>query len=510
MEQNRPIPQRRLSGLTVKRSGGEEARAAIGANDIYRLRDSGRYNATAHVPNAPSRPAAPGAGPGVPPGQRRGPSRPASSRAAAPPRLLRGARRRAARSRGPLRRRPPRREPPHLDAAAHRAPPSRRLALGQGRTPSSWPASSAPGATTWPSRSSRSSSPRRRPAAWSSWRRPASPPPSPSRRSRRTPPPGRLDEALPPYNAYSIDGDVTGDLVFVNYGVPADYEELARRGVDVRGKIVLARYGGSWRGIKPKLAAEHGAIGCIIYSDPREDGYTQGDPYPKGGWRPESGAQRGSVADMPTFPGDPLTPFVGATRDAKRLERAKAPTLTKIPVLPISWADALPLLQALGGPMAPPDWRGALPTPYHLGPGPARVRLQLAFDWKLVTAYDVIAKLQGSALSRPVGDPRQPPRRLGPRRDRSDQRHGGRDGRGARRRRARQERLAPRSGPSSTPAGTPKSPASSARSNGPRPTPTCCARRPSPTSTRTATPAASSRSAAPTRWRPSPTRWPAT
>jgi N-acetylated-alpha-linked acidic dipeptidase len=207
---------------------------------------------------------------------------------------------------------------------------------------------------------------------------------------------GQIDEALPPYNAYSIDGDVTGELVFVNFGVPADYDELARRGVDVRGKIVLARYGGSWRGIKPKLAAEHGAIGCLIYSDPREDGYTQGDPYPKGGYRPEHGTQRGSVADMPLFPGDPLTPFIGATRGAKRLERAQAPTLTKIPVLPISWADALPLLQALGGPIAPPAWRGALPTTYHLGPGPARVRLQLAFDWKLATAYDVIAKLQGS------------------------------------------------------------------------------------------------------------------
>jgi N-acetylated-alpha-linked acidic dipeptidase len=206
----------------------------------------------------------------------------------------------------------------------------------------------------------------------------------------------QTSEMLPIYNAYSIDGDVTGELVFVNYGVPADYEELARRGVDVRGKIVLARYGGSWRGIKPKVAAEHGAIGCIIYSDPREDGYTQGDPYPKGGWRPEGGAQRGSVADMPFHPGDPLTPGVGATRDAKRLARSEAKTLTKIPVLPISWSDALPLLQALGGPMAPDGWRGALPTAYHLGPGPARVHLQLAFDWNQVTAYDVIAKLKGS------------------------------------------------------------------------------------------------------------------
>jgi N-acetylated-alpha-linked acidic dipeptidase len=206
----------------------------------------------------------------------------------------------------------------------------------------------------------------------------------------------QLAEALPTYNAYSIDGDVTGELVFVNYGIPADYDELARRGVDVRGRIVLARYGGSWRGIKPKVAAEHGAIGCIIYSDPREDGYTQGDPYPKGGWRPERGAQRGSVADMPYHPGDPLTPGVGATREAKRLDRSEAKTLTKIPVLPISWADALPLLQALGGPMAPNGWRGALPTTYHLGPGPARVHLQLAFNWNQVTAYDVIAKLKGS------------------------------------------------------------------------------------------------------------------
>jgi len=203
-------------------------------------------------------------------------------------------------------------------------------------------------------------------------------------------------EALPTYNAYSIDGDVTGELVFVNYGVPADYEELARRGVDVRGKIVIARYGGSWRGIKPKVAAEHGAIGCIIYSDPREDGYTQGDPYPKGGYRPERGAQRGSVADMPLHPGDPLTPGVGATREAKRLALTEAKTLTKIPVLPISWSDALPLLQALGGPLAPDGWRGALPTTYHLGPGPARVHLQLAFNWNTVTAYDVIAKLKGS------------------------------------------------------------------------------------------------------------------
>lgn len=205
-----------------------------------------------------------------------------------------------------------------------------------------------------------------------------------------------VGEALPPYNAYSVDGDVTGELVYVNYGLPRDYEVLREHGIDVRGKIVIARYGASWRGIKPKVAAEHGAIGCIIYSDPRDDGYFQGDVYPKGAWRNEWGVQRGSVADMPLYPGDPLTPNVGATEGAKRLDRKEAPTLTKIPVLPISYGDALPLLRALGGPVAPPEWRGALPITYHIGPGPARVHLKLEFDWKLVPAYDVIARLPGA------------------------------------------------------------------------------------------------------------------
>ena len=207
---------------------------------------------------------------------------------------------------------------------------------------------------------------------------------------------GQTDEQLPIYNAYSVDGDVTGELVYVNFGVPQDYEELERRGIDVKGKIVIARYYGSWRGIKPKVAAEHGAVGCIIFSDPHEDGYFQGDVYPKGGWRSDRSAQRGSVADMPLYAGDPLTPGVGATKDAKRLEIKGAPTLTKIPVLPISYADALPLLQAMGGPIAPEGWRGSLPIPYHLGPGPAKVRLKLEFDWKLVPAYDVIAVMPGA------------------------------------------------------------------------------------------------------------------
>src|SRR5215472_3299949 len=201
---------------------------------------------------------------------------------------------------------------------------------------------------------------------------------------------------LPTYNAYSADGDVTGSLVYVNYGVPADYEELAKLGVDVKGKIVIARYGASWRGIKPKVAYEHGAIGCIIYSDPRDDGYFQGDVYPKGPWRNENGAQRGSVMDMPIHPGDPLTPGVGATKEAKRIPIGESDVLTKIPVLPISYSDALPLLRALGGPIAPDSWRGALPIPYHLGAGPARVHLKLAFNWNTVPAWDVIAMLRGS------------------------------------------------------------------------------------------------------------------
>ncbi|HEU0106792.1 MAG TPA: transferrin receptor-like dimerization domain-containing protein [Vicinamibacteria bacterium] len=207
---------------------------------------------------------------------------------------------------------------------------------------------------------------------------------------------GQTSEQLPVYNAYSIDGDVTAPLVYVNYGVPRDYEELARHGVDVKGKIVIARYGGSWRGIKPKVAAEHGAVGCLIYSDPRDDGYFQGDVYPEGAFRNERGAQRGSVADMPLFPGDPLTPGVGATPEAKRLALGEAPTLTKIPVMPISYADAQPLLRALRGPMAPEAWRGALPLTYHLGPGPTKVHLKLAFNWNQVPAYDVIARLRGA------------------------------------------------------------------------------------------------------------------
>src|SRR5450631_2156061 len=202
---------------------------------------------------------------------------------------------------------------------------------------------------------------------------------------------------LPTYNAWSADGNVHAELVYVNYGLNADYEDLAKMGIDVKGKIVIARYGQSWRGIKPKIAQEHGAIGCIIYSDPKDDGYYQGDVYPKGSFKNEYGVQRGSVMDMVIYPGDPLTPGIGATPDAKRYAtHQEAPNLLKIPVLPISYHDARPLLESLAGPVAPENWRGALPFTYHVGPGKSVVHLELQFDWKLVPCYDVVAMIKGS------------------------------------------------------------------------------------------------------------------
>jgi N-acetylated-alpha-linked acidic dipeptidase len=207
---------------------------------------------------------------------------------------------------------------------------------------------------------------------------------------------GQHSEQLPTYNAYSIDGDVAGPLVYVNYGIPEDYEQLDRLGISVKGAIVIARYGGSWRGIKPKLAGEKGAVGCIIYSDPRDDGFFHGDVFPTGPWRPKDGVQRGSVMDMPVYPGDPLTPGVGATASAKRLDIKDATTITKIPVLPISYADAQPLLAALKGPVAPYSWRGALPITYKIGPGPAKVHLKVKSNWDIKTIYDVITTIPGS------------------------------------------------------------------------------------------------------------------
>ncbi len=211
--------------------------------------------------------------------------------------------------------------------------------------------------------------------------------------------PDSLDQdQTPTYNAYSADGEVTGEVVYVNYGMPADYEELEKAGVSVKGKIVLARYGGGWRGIKPKVAWEHGAIGCLIYSDPKDDGFYQGDVFPVGPYRPEYGVQRGSVMDMPVHTGDPLTPGWGAERGGKKLTHAEAKTILKIPVMPIAWGDAQPLLAAMRGPVAPEAWRGALPVTYRLGPGPAAVRLKLAFDWQNRPLYNVIVRIDGSTF----------------------------------------------------------------------------------------------------------------
>jgi N-acetylated-alpha-linked acidic dipeptidase len=209
--------------------------------------------------------------------------------------------------------------------------------------------------------------------------------------------PDTSDETqLPTFNAYSASGDVTGPLVYVNYGLPDDYEYLKKQGIDVKGKIVIARYGKSWRGLKPKLAQDNGAIGCLIYSDPRDDGYFQDDPYPKGPARPAQGVQRGSVIDMPVYPGDPLSPGWASEQGSKRLSRDEAKSLLKIPVLPISYADAQPLLEQLGGPVVPEAWRGALPFTYHAGVGPATVHLKTDFDWSTRPLYNVLVAIPGS------------------------------------------------------------------------------------------------------------------
>ena len=201
---------------------------------------------------------------------------------------------------------------------------------------------------------------------------------------------------LPTMVMYAPDGDVTAPLVYVNYGIPEDYAVLDKLGISVKGKIVIARYGNSWRGIKPKLAALHGAVGCLIYSDPRDDGYFQGDVYPKGPYRPEQGVQRGSVMMMEVHPGDPETPGWGSVPGAKRLPLDKVDVLEKIPTQPISYGDALPLLKALDGPVAPVAWRGALPITYHIGPGSAVVHLKVKYNWGLAPLYDVIATIPGS------------------------------------------------------------------------------------------------------------------
>ena len=179
--------------------------------------------------------------------------------------------------------------------------------------------------------------------------------------------------------------------------MPADYERLERYGISVKDAIVIARYGHGWRGVKPKVAAEHGAIGCIIYSDPQGDGFSDGEVFPKGAFRPPNGIQRGSVMDT-QYPGDPLTPGIASTPDAKRVPLKEAETITKIPVLPISYADAQPMLAELGGRVVPFDWRGSLALTYRFGPGPAKVHLKVESNWDHKTLYDVIAEIPGADL----------------------------------------------------------------------------------------------------------------
>ncbi|MCU1292442.1 MAG: hypothetical protein JWP08_1292 [Bryobacterales bacterium] len=203
---------------------------------------------------------------------------------------------------------------------------------------------------------------------------------------------------LPTYNAYGATGEARAEVVYANFGVPEDYDWLAKQGIDVKGKIVLTRYGKSWRGIKPKVAEEHGALACLIYSDPHEDGYYEGDVYPKGPMRPPDGVQRGSVLDMTLYPGDPTTPGWASDRDARRLPLSEAKTVMKIPVLPISYADAEPILAQLAGPLVPRDWRGALPVTYHAGPGAAVVHIKTDYDWTVKPVFDVIATIPGGAV----------------------------------------------------------------------------------------------------------------
>ena len=204
------------------------------------------------------------------------------------------------------------------------------------------------------------------------------------------------EDQLPTYNCWSADGDVTANLVFVNYGLPEDYETLAKYGIDVKGKIVIAKYGRSWRGIKPKVAQEHGAIGCLIYSDPIDDGYSAGDAYPVGPFKNDQTVQRGSIMDMVIYPGDPTTPNGASIEGAERVDHNNAQNLLKIPVLPISYGDAAPLLKDMDGPVAPKNWTGALPFTYHIGPSKSLVHLKLAFDWKIRPGLNVIATIKGA------------------------------------------------------------------------------------------------------------------
>ena len=199
------------------------------------------------------------------------------------------------------------------------------------------------------------------------------------------------------YNAYSPDGDVTADLIYVNRGLPDDYRKLADMGISVEGKIAIARYGGSYRGVKAKLAGEQGAIGLIVYSDPADDGYMKGDVYPRGPWRSADAIQRGTVKYIFQHAGDPLTPGWASTKEAHRIPITEATDLPQIPVAPLAYRDAEPLLKALAGPNVPKGWQGGLPFAYHIGPGLAKIHLRVRSEHKNRPIYNVIAQLKGSA-----------------------------------------------------------------------------------------------------------------
>jgi N-acetylated-alpha-linked acidic dipeptidase len=198
------------------------------------------------------------------------------------------------------------------------------------------------------------------------------------------------------FNTFSPSGDVTAPVVYVNYGMQADYRELDKLGISVAGKIAIARYGGCYRGIKTKLAEEHKALGLIIYSDPEDDGYVAGDVFPNGPWRPMSGIQRGSIEYTQIYPGDPLTPGVASTPNAKRLAPGEATNLPRIPTMPINSQDALAILENLAGPHVPRQWQGGLPFTYHFGPGGAVAHMKLVMDYQQRTLYDVVARLRGA------------------------------------------------------------------------------------------------------------------
>ncbi len=248
-----------------------------------------------------------------------------------------------------------------------------------------------------------------------------------------------------PFNGSSPSADITAEVVYANYGRPEDFEKLAQLGVDVKGKIVLTRYGGNFRGVKVYIAQEKGAAGVLIYSDPADDGYYRGDAYPEGPYRPPTGVQRGSVQYMFKYPGDATTPGVASTPDlpmSKRVPPEKAESQPTIPATPLSYKDAAPILQNLKGPTAPHDWQGALPFTYHVGgKGNVKVHMALKMDYQYRTIWDVIGRVQGTAVAGRVGGCGQSPRRVGVWRGRSQQRNGGDAGGSSRYRRAAQAGL---------------------------------------------------------------------